>query len=124
MNHARLTVVLAALGAVTSPAFAAPGGAIGTMPLGKYTCELPGDATGSAGQHVPEADFTVINASSYATPKGQGTYLLTGDALTMTGGPLRDSRFRRVSGGYLRKLEADGSEGKLRCVRGRIDIPG
>ena len=47
-----------------------------------------------------------------------GTYLLTGDALTMTGGPMRDWRFHRVSTSYLRKIEADGSEGKLRCVRG------
>ena len=125
MNHARLIAAatllgIALLAAAVTPAVAAPGGAIGTLPLGKYTCELPGDATGAVGQHVPDADFMVINASSYATPKGQGTYLLTGDALTMTRGPLRDMRFRRVSGGYLRKIEADGSEGKLRCVRGAI----
>ncbi|MEP7222632.1 MAG: hypothetical protein ABI673_08190 [Novosphingobium sp.] len=108
------------MGAASSPGLAAPGGIIGTLPLGRYTCELPGDATGAVGQHLPEADFTVINASSYATANGQGPYLLTGDVLTMTGGPFRDARFHRVSGGYLRKLEADGSEGKMRCVRGGI----
>ncbi|MEO5599018.1 MAG: elongation factor P [Novosphingobium sp.] len=124
MNNARLLSALAALTGVIAPAIAAPGGPIGTMPLGRYTCELPGDAASTAGQHVPEADFKVINASSYATPTGQGTYLLTGESLTMTGGPLRDWRFHRVSNGFLRKLEADGSEGKLRCVRGGISVAG
>jgi len=97
---------------------AAPGGAIGTMPLGHYTCETPGDAAGPTGLLVPEADFRVINASSYATPKGQGTYLLTGERLTMTGGPLRGLRFHRVSSTFLARIEADGSENKLRCIRG------
>ena len=96
---------------------AAPGGPLGTLPLGHYRCELPGDAVGPAGIRQPAADFTVIHASSYRTASGFGVYLLTGDRLTFTSGPLDGVRFHRLSGGFLRRSEADGSDGPLRCVR-------
>lgn len=97
--------------------FAAPGGPIGTMQLGNYVCELPGDATGAAGLRVPEQDFTILNASSYEAGGLAGTYLLTGDVLVMTAGPKQGQRFRKLSDNFVRLIEADGSTGNLRCVR-------
>lgn len=100
-----------------SAALAAPGGPIGTMQLGTYICELPGDATGPAGHRVPEQDFTILNASSYEAGGIAGTYLLTGDVMTMTAGPKQGQRFRKISNNFVRLIEADGSDGALRCVR-------
>lgn len=113
-----LGLALAGL-ALPPPAAAAPGGPINTVHRGDYICELPGDATGPAGHPVPEESFSIVNGSSYTTLTGGGSYLLTGDRLVMTGGPKRGQRFLRISGNFLRKLDGDGSEGKLRCVRRR-----
>ena len=99
------------------PIAAAPGGEIGVLRAGKYVCELPGDATGPAGRHVPEADFTVSNASSYEAGGASGSYLLTGDQLVMTSGPFKGKRFHRISNNFLRLVEPDGTDGQLRCVR-------
>jgi hypothetical protein len=107
-----LLIILAA-----GPAIAAPGGPIATLQLGAYVCELPGDATGPAGVRMPVEDFSIINASSYATVSGRGSYLLTGDVMIVTSGPKKGQRFRRVSTSFLRLLGADGTEGTLRCVR-------
>lgn len=96
-----------------------PGGQIGTLEQGRYTCELPGDATAAAGRHVPDADFTVISASNYRHNGRLGSYLLTGDRLVMTNGPHRGKKFHRLSRGFLRQLNEDGSDGLLRCVLGR-----
>lgn len=110
-----LAVMLGLLAAV--PAFAAPGGPIDTIHRGDYYCELPGDATGLAGFVVPEEGFTITNGSSYATPQGGGSYLLTGDVLAITSGPKRGQRYNRLSDNFLRKLDKDGKESTLRCVR-------
>jgi hypothetical protein len=119
MNRtARLLALIAVLTA-PAPGLAVPGGAIGTLEQGYYTCELPGDATGPAGRHLPEADFTVTSASSYRAGGTLGSYLLTGDRLVMTSGPHRGQKFVQVSRGYLRQLNADGSQGEMRCVLGR-----
>ncbi len=99
------------------PALAAPGGTLGTIHLGDYYCELPGDATGPAGHPVPKENFAIVNGSSYMTGQGGGAYLLTGDVLTMTSGPKRGEKFSRLSNNFLRKLAPDGSESTLRCVR-------
>ena len=103
--------------ALALPASAAPGGPIGTLPRGPYVCELPGDALGPRGDRKPEFDFTVIQGSSYRAGDAIGTYLLTGDRMTFTSGPFDGARFHRVAGGFLRRMEADGSDGDLRCVR-------
>jgi len=110
-----LTAAMAWLAAV--PADAVPGGALGTLETGKYYCELPGDASGPVGRHVPDADFRVISASSYEAEGRIGSYLLTGDRVTMTSGPRQGRKFHRVGRGFLRAVEADGSDGALRCVR-------
>ncbi len=108
---------LAYLLAVTAaPAPAAPGGRMATLPLGTWRCELPGDVTGDVGTPFPDADFRVLNASSYVHAKGRGIYLLTGDRVTMTSGPLRGWKFRRVSINFLRKIE-NGADSRLRCLR-------
>lgn len=95
-----------------------PGGLIGTLEQGRYTCELPGDASGPV--HVPasEFNFTVIRGSSYRAGGIRGSYLLTGDLITMTGGKLKGLKLHRISDGFLRRVEADGSDGELRCVLG------
>jgi hypothetical protein len=101
----------------TGPALAAPGGPIDSLAPGRYMCELPGDATGPAGLRQDEETFVVLNASSYEAPGGRGTYLVTGDTVTITSGPKNGDKFRRVSGNFLRKLGPDGQESALRCVR-------
>ncbi len=111
----RQIAIIAAL--IASPALAATGGELDTLPLGGYVCELPGDATGPVGIRAPEADFTIANASSYNTAAGSGAYLLTGDQVVMTSGPQRGTHYRRVYGGFLRKLDAGGSDSPLRCIR-------
>ena len=96
---------------------AAPGGDIVTLPTGEYLCELPGDAMGPAGQPVKGEAFTIVNASSYRAGGAMGSYLLTGDMLTMTSGPKNGARYRRISTHFLRKLDQVGAESTLRCVR-------
>lgn len=94
-----------------------PGGRIGTLEIGSYLCELPGDASGPAAKRVPEADFSIESASSYRTSKTGGTYLLTGDHMVMTSGPFNGRKFHRESRVFLRELGPDGEPGDMRCVR-------
>lgn len=110
-----LGLLLTGAGAVdnTPPPF----GELSTARRGDYVCEMPGDAMGLAGIHVPGEDFTILHASSYAADGQYGTYLLAGDTLTMTSGPRKGARYHRVSDNFLRKLAQDGSETALRCIR-------
>ncbi len=105
-----------ALIALSSAAGAVPGGLIDILPRGNFICELPGDASGPAGLHDLDADFTIINDSSYRNAQGDGIYLLTGQRVIMTSGPMNGTQFRRVTDRFLRKLDASGSDTKLRCV--------
>ncbi|HOB14168.1 MAG TPA: hypothetical protein PKN09_07990 [Novosphingobium sp.] len=107
----------ATLIALSAAALAVPGGPIGSLQPAAYLCELPGDATGAAGYRVPSEDFTIINANTYNTASGRGTYLLTGDDLVLTSGPKRGQKFHRISANFLRKLGPDGKDSDLRCVR-------
>lgn len=102
---------------LSAPALAVPGGRLGTLPGGIYRCELPGDALGPVGHRVPEADFTVLTASTYRAGARAGSYLLTGDRLVMTSGPFKGRHFRRVTRNFLRVLRDDGQDGMMRCVR-------
>jgi hypothetical protein len=92
-------------------------GRLGTLRVGEYRCELPGDAAGPSRHPVPEEHFEVLNASSYRTAQGGGTYLLTGNRLIMTSGPKRGQKYTRFSDNFLRKLDEAGNESPLRCVR-------
>jgi hypothetical protein len=98
------------------PAAAVTGGEIGTLEIGQYTCELPGDAMAERGVHVPAEDFRVVYGSSYRTQGLRGTYLLTGDQVVMTSGSKKGARYHRLSDGFLRKQNPDGSDSDLRCV--------
>ena len=113
MNPALTLVLLAAAG----PALAVPGGPIGQLAPGDYQCERPGDAAGAVGLRVPGEDFEIVNGNTYRSASGRGTYLLTGDVLTMTGGPKYGQTFHRINNSFLRKTDASGSDTALRCVR-------
>jgi uncharacterized cupin superfamily protein len=113
MKRALVTIALLA----TGPALAAPGGPITTLEPGRYVCELPGDATGPAGLRQDDESFVVLNATSYTAPGGRGTYLVTGDMVTITSGPKNGQQFRRISDNFLRRIGPDGQESVLRCVR-------
>jgi len=117
----RLSLLIApiAILAATVPADAAPGGPLGTLLLGHYTCETGGDALGPTGIHQPERDFSITRGSSYRTDSGRGIYLLTGDRVTFTSGPMEGQAFRRVRENFLRVVATDGRDGELRCIRRR-----
>lgn len=101
-----------------APIAPVPGGLIGTLAQGRYTCELPGDAGGPVRVAAKDFDFTVIHGSSYRIGNSRGSYLLTGDMVTMTGGKLKGLRLHRISDGFLRKVETNGADGEMRCVLG------
>ena len=106
--------------AVLATALAMPAAAddrLGTIARGNYICELPGDASGSAGFEQSSENFTIKSASRYSTPEGGGTYLLRGNELVMTNGPRQGDRYVRLSDQFLRKKDADGNPTRLRCVR-------
>jgi hypothetical protein len=115
----RPTLLLAAAmlaGLSPSPSIAVPGGEIGTLPLGFYLCELPGDAAGPWRIRKPEEDFTVINASMYTAGSKRGSYLLTDRKVAMTSGPHKGKHYFRQSRGILRLIGEDGEPSELRCV--------
>jgi len=95
----------------------APGGPLGTLPIGDYVCSLPGDASGNAWEVVPEKGFTIGNASTYHTETGSGTYLLAGDQIRFTRGPMKGMRFVRTGRATLRWLDDKGEPGRVRCIR-------
>lgn len=103
--------------AVSGAAVAVPGGPIDVLAPAAYACEMPGDATNAAGYRVDAENFAIANSTSYFTPEGRGTYLLTGNDLVLTSGPKKGNRYHRISDNFLRKLSPDGKETALRCVR-------
>ena len=114
-----IAIALVAAAVLAVPASAAPGGRLGTLPHGIYTCSTPGDASGKAWQVIPDGGFTINTASTYRTSAGNGTYLLTGDRIVFTRGPLEGQRFVRTGTGTLRWIDEKGVPGRVRCVRGR-----
>ncbi len=95
-----------------------PGGRLGTLTQGHYSCETPGDATGPVGISMADLDFRIVNGSGYRVERQRGTYLLVGDLVMMTAGPLKGLQLHRLSDGFLRRIEPDGSDGEVRCVLG------
>lgn len=110
----RLSTLLLCLAA---PLAATPGGKLDTLPQGRYTCALPGDAAGEAFVILPDKAFVIDNGSTYRTKNGSGTYLLTGEIVQFTRGPLKGMRFERTSSASLRWIDETGQPGKVRCVR-------
>ena len=96
---------------------AAQASQIQTLPLGRYSCELPGDALGAVGNRVVAEDFAIVHSSTYASRQEQGSYLLTNNIIEMTSGPKAGEKFHRISNNFLRKLNPDGTDGDLRCIR-------
>lgn len=118
-RFAKLAAV-AALLAAPALAGAAPaddGGKLGTLPEGRYLCEVPGDATGPASLGVKGAWFDIVNASSYAAEGGSGTYLATGDKVLFTRGPMKGAQFERASNRSLERTDDQAPAAKMRCVR-------
>ena len=114
----RSTFLTAALAAMLAAPLAAQSGApLKTLPHGRYQCSLPGDASGPAWRDIDGMRFAIRNASGYRSPTGIGTYLMQGDVLVFTRGPLKDQRYKRMGASILRKMEADGSLSRIRCVR-------
>ena len=112
------TPILASAALTAAPALAqSSGGAIGTLPTGTYRCELPGDAAGRAGVRQPERDFAVTGSSTYTAGGAGGTYLMRGNRVQMTSGPMQGSRFAVMGSGFLKEIDANGTPGRLRCVR-------
>ena len=98
-------------------AFAAPGGALRTLPRGFYDCADPGLAGNQAVTPREDMDFEVVNGSSYLRDNQRGTYLHTGTSVVFTSGNLRGAKFERVSQTMLRERLQDGALGPLRCVK-------
>lgn len=96
---------------------AAQASQIQTLPLGAFSCELPGDAMGAAGHHIIAEDFAIVHSSTYQSGARQGSYLLTSNIILMTSGPKAGEKFHRISDNFLRKLSPDGTDSELRCVR-------
>ena len=94
-----------------------PGGMLRTKPHGTDQCAPPGGAAGEAYVVVEEEGFSIGTASSYTNSEGRGVYILRGDDLTFTRGPKKGERFERIGTNQLRRVEADGSQGKLLCTR-------
>ncbi len=99
-----------------SSATAVTGGDLRTLAAGRYVCEEPAPATVSRGRVTEKAGFSIVTASSYRSDGTLGSYLRTDDLVVFTSGPRKGERYRRVSRGFLRKLDAAGGEGSLRCV--------
>ncbi len=116
MKRAALSAFVAIALAVAPSALAVPGGEIGTLPTGRYICELPGDAAGPYRVRTPDEDFAVVSASGYIVNGVRGTYLLTGDTVVMTSGAFKGRQFRQVSDGFLRHLGPAAAEKPMRCV--------
>ncbi len=106
-----------ALIALAAPALASANGRIATLQRGSYICETPGDASTQRGIPVPEEGFTVTNGSAYWVGNKNGTYLRSGDMVTMTSGPYQGNRYLVKGERYLKKLDEKGQPTGLRCVR-------
>jgi hypothetical protein len=105
------------LGLAAAPLQGAPGGELGTLQLGKWFCELPGDALAPA-VPIPAESFTTAPDSTYISGDGvAGSYLLLGDLLVMTTGGLSGHRFHLESGATVRRIDDQGKNMPLRCVR-------
>lgn len=93
-------------------------GPLGTLPHGEYVCSLPGDAGGKAWEVLPGKGFTIENASTYRTGAGAGVYLLTGNRVIFTRGPMKGMEFDRIGNSTLRWIDETGKPGRVRCTRG------
>jgi len=102
---------------LAAPLLAVTGGKLGVLERGTWVCEMPGDAGTQRGIPVPEAGFVITPSSTYRTDSGNGTYLRTGDTVTMSSGPHKGVRFTVQNERMLKRLAKDGAEDGMRCVK-------
>ncbi|MCR2834020.1 hypothetical protein NSO95_08685 [Qipengyuania sp. RS5-5] len=112
----RVTAFLIAIGLGTGASAAM--GPLATLPHGEYVCSLPGDAGGSAWEVLPGKGFTIENASTYRTEAGAGVYLMTGNRVVFTRGPMKGMQFDRIGNSTLQWIDEAGKPGRVRCTRG------
>ena len=110
-----ILAVLACAAPALAPAHAQ--GDLGTLPTGRYLCELPGDATGLASRPLDGHWFDIVNASRYVTDGGDGTYLLIDRSVVFTRGPMRGARFDWNGMRALKRTDLSGELARMRCVR-------
>ena len=101
----------------SAPLLADQHGRLRVLPHGYWQCGLPGDALGTAFRVEDDVSFTTIPNSSYHARGGGGTYLLTGDRLTFTRGPLNGRKFVWESANRLRVVSDGAVRGRLICNR-------
>ncbi len=117
MTMNRSWKIIVALAIAALPPAAQAQGRLDLLPTGAYECALPGSAAGRAWIAQPARGFAILRASLYRTPEGQGTYLMKGDRVEFTRGPMRGTVMIRVAPRLLRIVEEDGTPGRLRCHR-------
>ena len=116
----RRGLILGLIALWTGAPVGAAAGPLSTLTLGRYVCERPAEPGSQVAVTDPQASFAVTTASRYVAADGtRGTYLLTGDTIEMTSGPLAGTRLVRLRGSFLRVLGADGVPGPTRCVLSR-----
>jgi hypothetical protein len=113
----KITAITFAALLIAAPLAATTGGKLDTLARGSWVCEMPGDAGTERGIPVEGADFVVTLSSTYRTLDGSGTYLRTGDLVTITSGPRKGERYRVQTERMIRKLAADGTDEGMRCVK-------
>lgn len=116
----RRAFVLGSFALYTAAPLGAASGPLSTLTLGRYVCERPGEPGSQVAVSDAQASFAVTTASRYVAADGtRGTYLLTGNTIEMTSGPLAGVRLVRLRGSFLRLLGVDGVPGPTRCVLSR-----
>ena len=119
-----LAIIPAILAFAATPAGAVPGGNLGVLLNGPWTCEIPGDAV--VRPVAQQADnFRIVADSSYVIADGSsGTYLRLGNEVRMTSGPFNGRRFLMSSDAMMRLLDGQGRRTGLRCVRAGTSTSG
>lgn len=112
-----LSLLIAGAAISATTALAQSDGPLTTLPVGRYQCSTPGDASGSAWIPIEGKRFSIKNASRYLSPTGSGIYLMSGNELVFTRGPMKDQRYRRTGTSILREMQPDGTLSRVRCVR-------
>ena len=116
----RRGLILGSIALWTGAPLGAVAGPLSTLTLGRYVCERPAEPGSQVAVTDPQASFAVTTASRYVAADGtRGTYLLAGDTIEMTSGPLAGTRLVRLRGSFLRVLGTDGVPGPTRCVLSR-----
>lgn len=112
----RAMILALGLLGLSASAQAVPGGKLQTLQLGRWTCEVPGDAT-VLPIAKPELSFTTVPDSSYLAPNGtRGSYLRLADELTLTSGAFSGRRFTMDGEKIMRELDEGGKPSSIRCV--------